>query len=361
MRAVAVGAVLLDHVSTSDGFPGPLWLRHLLGNGAIGVDLFFVISGFLITLLLLRERDRDGSFSLRDFYKRRMLRILPAYVAYLVAVAVVGGLGAPSPSAADWAGLLTYTMNWHSTAPVGNWAVGLTWTLSLEEQFYLLWPLVLLRAGPRAGRLILLAYIIATPLLRILVAAVAGDMSSELAARSSFTRLDGIAVGCLLAILVFNGALGRWRPYGWRAAFIALGAVAVMALSVRLNALYPPYTLVFNNTVVPLMFAALLVVAIANSTSVVGRVLGSWLPSTIGTLSYSLYLWQGLFLVPTALLVVMGPLAMLQHWPLNLVLSFVAAIVSYVVIETPFLRAKERIRGAQPLRRVWLPSRHSGS
>src|SRR5216117_3102727 len=118
----------------------------------MGVDLFVVISGFLITLLFLRERERHGTLSLRGFYTRRALRILPAYVAFLVVCAAIEALGAPGPTPSDWAGLLTYTMNWHAPSLPSQWAVALTWSLSIEEQFYLLWPLLLLRAGPHSAR-----------------------------------------------------------------------------------------------------------------------------------------------------------------------------------------------------------------
>src|SRR5205809_7362980 len=110
LRAIAVAAVLVDHVSSTASFPMPDVLIHVTAKGAMGVDLFFVISGFLITLLFLRERERHGTLSLRGFYTRRALRILPAYVAFLVVCAAIEALGAPGPTPSDWAGLLTYTM-----------------------------------------------------------------------------------------------------------------------------------------------------------------------------------------------------------------------------------------------------------
>ncbi|HZP95128.1 MAG TPA: acyltransferase [Candidatus Limnocylindria bacterium] len=355
LRAIAVAGVLVDHVATSGGFPIPDSLMHVTAKGAMGVDLFFVISGFLITLLLLRERERYGAFSLRGFYTRRALRILPAYVAFLVAVGGVAVLGAPGPTPTDWFGLLTYTMNWHAPAEPSQWAVGLTWTLSIEEQFYLLWPLLLLRSGPIRARIVLLLYILAVPALRILVASIAPSFT-ELPAHSSLTRMDGIAMGCLMALIASDGTLDRLRVTGRRALIVAGAALLLLFISIRLDAISTFYILVLNNTVTALLFAVLIWLAVANSQSFPGRVLSSRLMVAVGTLSYSLYLWQGLYLVPGTLAPQMpGLLAFAQRWPINLVFTFATALVSYLVIELPFLNRKDRVRGAQPHQRLIAP------
>lgn len=355
LRALAVTGVLVDHVATSGNFPAPETLMHVTAKGAMGVDLFFVISGFLITLLLLRERERYGAYSLRAFYTRRGLRILPAYIAFLLAVAAVTLLGAPRPTGGDWLGLLTYTMNWHAPSEPSQWAVGLTWTLSIEEQFYLLWPLLLLRLGPTAARWSLIAYIVVVPFLRPVMAAVDPSFI-ELPAHSSLTRMDGIAMGCLMALLAFDGSLDRLRVTGRRAVLVTIAALGILAVSIRLDAVNAFYILVLGNTFTPLTFAVLIWVAVANGRSLPGRALSSRPMVAVGTVSYSLYLWQGLFLVPGFLAPSMPPiLAFAQTWPVNLVVTASVAIASYLLIELPFLVRKDRVRGSQPHQKLIAP------
>jgi len=136
LRCISILAVLWHH----SGQPRPL---AIMERGFLGVDMFFVISGFLIVTLLLREREQRGTISLRDFYARRTLRIFPLYYGVLAVLGVYHlTLGAGKPGASDFARLLpyylTHTSNWITDAAPGLTVV---WSLAAEEQFYLLWPL----------------------------------------------------------------------------------------------------------------------------------------------------------------------------------------------------------------------------
>ncbi len=143
-RAVSILLVLGFHSSFIQGFP--VWLHPAFGwifDGNLGVRFFFVISGFLITWLLLQEMNRAGSISLKDFYIRRCLRILPVYFTFLGVLALLQFFGAAKQSSASWIGALTFTRNLF-----GNDAIsGHLWSLSVEEQFYLLWPGIFLLAS----------------------------------------------------------------------------------------------------------------------------------------------------------------------------------------------------------------------
>lgn len=136
LRFASIVAVVFHHCYEGPRSP-PMFAR-----GFLGVDIFFVISGFLIVTLLLRERERTGGISLRRFYARRTLRIFPVYYAILAALIAVMWLFKPgTPMASRFFGelpfLLTYSSNWVDiTAPF----MGITWSLATEEQFYLLWP-----------------------------------------------------------------------------------------------------------------------------------------------------------------------------------------------------------------------------
>ena len=146
MRAIAVTAVVWHH-----SHPGIAELA-LTRRGFLGVDIFFVLSGFLITTLLLRERAEFGAISLRQFYVRRTLRIFPLYYAVLLALAAYFTFARQaSEREAFFAGLpfyLTYTSNWFDASGM----MSITWSLSAEEQFYLLWPPLLRPQQVSSGR-----------------------------------------------------------------------------------------------------------------------------------------------------------------------------------------------------------------
>ena len=140
VRAIAILLVLYAHAD----IPGhsAFMLAAIKGRcGFLGVQLFFVLSGFLITALMLRERERTGGVSRAGFYMRRALRILPAYIAYLAVVAIMPPMADHRLTRSDWLSALTYTVNFHPL-PLPM-AISHAWSLSVEEHFYLLWPLVL--------------------------------------------------------------------------------------------------------------------------------------------------------------------------------------------------------------------------
>src|SRR5947208_208815 len=128
LRAIAVGFVLLAHVHRTSGFPNLAPPRAVGYIGTVGVDVFFLLSGFLITTLLCREYDRTRRTSLRAFYLRRILRIVPAYVCFLLFVLALQLSGNADVSGWDWVASATYTMNF---VPRPAWEVGHIWSLSI--------------------------------------------------------------------------------------------------------------------------------------------------------------------------------------------------------------------------------------
>jgi peptidoglycan/LPS O-acetylase OafA/YrhL len=148
LRCFSILAVLWYHVPIASPLPGAL------GRGFLGVDLFFVLSGFLITTLLLRERERHGRIALGAFYVRRTLRIFPIYYATILGYCLWLGtsdwaqsIGLREPFFGSLVHYLTYTSNWFTT----EFTLRVTWSLATEEQFYLLWPPLLAWLGPRRG------------------------------------------------------------------------------------------------------------------------------------------------------------------------------------------------------------------
>src|SRR5271168_4566722 len=123
--------------------------------GALGVDLFFAISGFLITSRLIEERRIDGTISLKAFYVRRFFRIIPPAFAYLACAAVLGlALGWIPMNFGQLAASACFYRNYYSMGVEHSWYTGHFWSLAVEEHFYLLWPALLVWAGVKRGRIL---------------------------------------------------------------------------------------------------------------------------------------------------------------------------------------------------------------
>jgi peptidoglycan/LPS O-acetylase OafA/YrhL len=323
LRGVAILLVVFHHSLVSR-----VEATYLAAD--LGVDIFFVISGFLITLLLLREFKRTGTLSLTGFYRRRALRILPAYIAFLLMIFALTRLESVQLTGRHWFALLTYTVNF---IPV-PWDVSHVWSLSIEEHYYLLWPLLLMLLGPRWGLVLVVVTIVLSPAVRVIVLQYCANLLDV--TKATPARLDCIAVGCLLAFLAISTSPGRgkWLT-GSRSLLLALACLGFLAGSLAAEWAQVPYYVLLYHTVNALALGGLLWLAVHHPASRAGRAL-TWAPlARIGVLSYSLYLWHKLFINPTSDL-------WIYNWPWNLALMAAAAALSYFLIEAPFLRLKDR-------------------
>jgi peptidoglycan/LPS O-acetylase OafA/YrhL len=316
LRGIAILLVLAAHT----GVPG-----FADGGGGAGVTLFFVLSGYLITSLLLAERAKNGRVDLKAFYIRRALRLFPALAAVLIVVAALLMLGLmPADALRDTnygiviVGVIAYVANWVAVAGQSIGMLGHTWSLAVEEQFYIVWPTLLL-VGLRFGRVrlalvVLLLIFLDTPY-RLFLDLNGGFMHVFVGTDS---RGDALLFGCVLALLET-----RWHTaVGW----LGVAAVVVMA------GFWPGD---------PGLGAQILFIpgaAIAATLAVAGcPTLLAWRPlAFIGRISYGLYLWHGL--------VIWWHLA----WPVAVPLSIAIACVSYFALEQPFLRLKDRFGRARP-------------
>jgi peptidoglycan/LPS O-acetylase OafA/YrhL len=320
LRALSILMVILGHCVGTVGFPS--WLNGFGAYSLLGVRVFFVISGFLITSLLLEEHRRNGAISLRGFYWRRTRRIFPAFYVYVAIVAIAVQL--------PWRDIVhavTYTTNYHDD-PNRSWYVGHLWSLAVEEQFYLLWPAVLCWLGRvRAARVAVLAVLLA-PVFRA-----AGHflVSDRLVHEAFPTVMDAIATGCLLAL---------WRPqiqqYGARIARHPL-LLTVVLLAIAYPYPTPGFHYVVGYSLSNLIIALLVDRAIVQHESTVGRFLNTGPIVWIGTLSYSLYLWQQPFLDRHGT-------EWFKAFPINILLALACALASYYLVERPCLAPSTRVR-----------------
>lgn len=321
LRAVCISFVVLSHLSGTQNFPR----SHVLEiYGNLGVRIFLVVSGYLITAQLLKEYGRIGSIALRTFYARRAFRIFPAaYVFMIVAIVTHWTV----LSGGNMLTALTYTVNYYQH---GDHVLGHLWSLGVEEQFYLIWPLCLLLFY-RSRLWIVAAVIAAAPPLRILFWLVWGTAGLN---HPFPVFMDALAMGSAMSIL--EPQLGRFQR-----AFASRWFLVVPGLTVLL-----PLIQLWDTRAYQVVGLSALHLGIALSLKHVMlrryALLNIRPMMWLGAISYSLYLWQQLFLNR-------GSSGLWTAFPLNLVLSILLATASYHLIEQPFLKLRERwTRGRRP-------------
>ncbi len=333
LRALSIGLVLLGHLAGTVGAPAFLNSFHSLGN--YGVRFFFVISGFLITWLLLRELKANGSVDLIRFFFNRSLRIFPAFYAYITVGAVLSALGWITLQPGDLLHAATYTMNYQENRA---WFFNHTWSLAVEEQFYLLWPLALLFLGPRRAPWLLVALILSAPAIRA-VMWFGFDASPTAMMRQFQAVADALAIGCSMAFLLEKKPnlyqLSRRIRIG-----LSVAAVSLFLGSAASYLIAPVAFYIAGQSAANLAAALTIYLCITMRHGPLRRFL-NWRPIVfMGVLSYSLYLWQEPFLDS-------NETGLVQSYPLNLILTFVMALLSYHLIEAPFRKLKTHY---EPLR-----------
>jgi peptidoglycan/LPS O-acetylase OafA/YrhL len=329
LRAIAVFLVVLYHFGLTTV------------NGGQGVLIFFVISGFLITWLLLKEEEKWGSVSLTLFYLRRTLRIFPAFYAFwflvVVGFAILGKHVYPAQAAASF----FYVNNYYQAlAGDPDSALSHTWSLAIEEQFYLLWPTLFIALRTPARRMRALATAIMAVWIYRAVAVLVFDVPQGYVYEALDIRSDHLMVGCLLATLLHCSVAPRvWRRVCARPALIWVTLTLFAASSLMPALVSWRYRDLIGFTLDPLLVAVLIVQGLAFADSS-----AAWMNVSVmrwlGRMSYSIYLYQQITVLPVKEELASLPTAI--QLPAAIAACVAVSAASYYIIEKPFLALKDR-------------------
>ncbi len=352
LRGIAILLVIAHNADTFSNSAAWLWPVALLAHaGWIGVQLFFVLSGFLITRNLLDTRGGDSY--LRSFYVRRALRIFPLYfLTLIVALLILPHIVALSPGALAshqhqvW--LWTFLSNW--AQPYGQEVSGFPhfWLLAVEEQFYLFWPFVVLLATGTRLLWICVAIAVLALLSRLLM--MHAGARSEMLYMFTHCRMDALALGAAAAVLQLSPGVPQWIGRHFRAVLLAtIGVLVATGLLSHTFSVYDPVTLLYGQTLLAAAFALLMVGIDAIPPGTVGRRLAGllearWLRS-VGRYSFAMYVFHLPIHMASGHVIrdavaFTGSAAPLSYAVVAIVLSYLAGMVSYHLLEKHFLRLK---------------------
>lgn len=337
VRGLAIALVLATH-------SWYLWPSDLFNGGFEGVDLFFVLSGFLITSLLLEEHMRVGRISLRSFYRRRALRLFPAL--YLMLAVALFASRTIHPVASSYSvgeelgavgATVAYVYNWiypfvpHFT----GWGFDQVWSLGVEEQFYLFWPLlliVLLRWRPRWVGIVALT---------IGLVSFAGGAGVWLLTQNrndvyypTTSRLIGLMIGAAIAWALHRGLrLGRW------ATPLAMAGLGFILWLLRYGSVVDGWLYLWGGAVLSIACAAL-VVGCLEPGQPLARVFSFGPARYLGRVSYSLYLWH--YLAISIVVAVLPKVAPDGKVAVAYGAALAISVGCYHLVERPFVRLAHR-------------------
>lgn len=344
-RGIAIFLVIAAHsihmLRNSETAIG-LLLARVFSHVGYGVDVFFCLSGYLICTLLLKERATSGQIAFGGFYIRRAFRILPPIFAYLLTVVILSRAGIlPRLEDSEVLSVLFFARNYAN----GTWYTTHFWSLAVEEHFYFVMPWLLLIRSPRKLLYTLLALIGLCMAIRWIEFSHAMFPANSLQFRTE-NRFDALGWGAVLAVVLHyprSAALAaRWLQLRF------IGPVFLTVLVLLLSSDWSPYRRTLIAATLPLLIGYTVLNA--------GRLPGRWLETPalrwLGRLSYSLYIWQNMFLVPDV-----RHMPFLQSAPVAFGAAIGCAILSYYFLERPCIRLghqlSDRVKaGAHPFRGI---------
>ncbi|MBC7524255.1 MAG: acyltransferase [Flavobacterium sp.] len=341
-RAIGVIMVLFGHAKLSRNVPTVVhtFLDKTI-YAELGVQIFFVLSGFLITIILIKTKQKFRTISLKEFYIKRALRILPVFYLYLFVLFILNLLMGLNLNWQNFTGPLLFVNNFKLFD--STWLTGHTWSLAVEEQFYLLWPLAFILM-PKKGWLFCLSVILAKVVLNVF-----WYLKPEfynITMGPFLSRSDALLTGCLSAILCFKGFFNNKQKIWSKWHLPALCAIAILLIYHHYNArLFGVLLVPFGDLVSNTLIMFLIIQSVINRKSLLFKILNLKIIKKIGVLSYSIYIWQQLFLVPKDY----NNAVFWNIFPYNILFALCTAYLSYTYFESFFLRLKDHLRKNHPI------------
>jgi peptidoglycan/LPS O-acetylase OafA/YrhL len=333
LRAISILIVIFSHLIIYSHIVEEQSFWGSMINGAFGVNIFFIISGFLITNLLLKEEEQNGKISMKRFYIRRILRIFPVYYSYLIVCGIMQLSGVIHLNNLAWLTSLTYTRLFYTH----GMETAHFWSLSMEEGFYLIWPFVF-SISIAFRKKFALTFIILIPLLRIL----------RESHGFSFGNLSGDSImwGCVFAIyqkeimstlnkFAKKSALYLLLPFAWLFLLIFIKDYLNNSSPLIYSGFISP-----TSTISDICIGLIIFISIQFSNNYWFKLLNLRVMNKLGILSYSIYVWQQLFFS--------SHIGFLSQFPINIIFILVAATISYYFIESPFIALKSRFTKSSP-------------
>jgi len=358
LRAICIAAVIFVHMPAPSGHP---WIAAIHRRGWYGVDMFFILSGFLITWILAVEAESTGTVDLRRFYRARALRLMPAYISTIVLVLAGSRLLDVAQGTAEyrlaglWPLFLSYTLNiWIAATAIWPCGVSHFWSLCVDEHFYISWSLIMKRVG--LGRVTRVA-LLAIPAVAVYRTgwylwmnrghlAIPSEAAMFRIYYATDTRIDAILVGCALALLMRDARLqGLWQRLE-RARWFPPLALAVALLTIAWVTQHRWRIETFGYTVMAVASSTLLLAVFLQPQSLLARTLAARPLVHLGRISYGVYLFHAPLLA--ALEVKLGFSAKTieagRYLPVLAIVaagSIGAAALHYRAIERPILERRK--------------------
>lgn len=330
LRGISIIMVVLMHLSLSGNY-----FYLTIFNGGLGVGIFFVLSGFLITTLCLKEQKQTGTLLLKDFYVRRLLRIFPVAYLYILVVFLLNYFYHSPAAWFQYAGAICYILNFsyfrkNQNAPELNHM----WSLAVEEQFYIIFPFIL-KKSYKAFFWSIIFIVVILPLI-CCVQEMYKPLSNGVLYYFThyFIKFQSIAVGCLLSMLAFDKKLN----FKWLLQYKLTGNLIAIFLILYLgfDQFYSVKSM-FINLIISVLVAYIIITNIIPSTDFIYKFLNNRFLSLLGVLSYSVYIWQQMFVFGSS---------KWPHWlvtyPSNLIFIIIVPCLSYFFYEKYFLKLKTR-------------------
>lgn len=340
IRGISAVLVVIAHSLGSPGLPADRWLILAgLRVAHIAVFMFFCLSGFLITGLVLSEREWTGGVNLRAFYARRAFRVLPVYFAYVIGVSVLVIVGVISAPWGTIVGAMTFTRNYVWGPAL---AYGILWSVCVEEQFYALWPPLVKRFSHRRLVMGCLLALIVCPVVRVGAYYSLYRWDVRMTPMTHlYGMLDVIAIGALIALTRADPVVQRWlrRLSSPQGLWILTAVLVTVILSPGVNGVADQaIMLVLMPSAASIWCGAVMYRFATKPDGALGQILNSRPVVALGLMSYSIYLSHYFF--------VNGGLqrSVVNAFPLNIVLAAILAVLVHRLIEKPLMRRGRRTR-----------------